>query len=187
MHDAGSAVVVECHVAQVRDLAPVPLRRAADWMPPIWWDRPVDRVLVVSGWLDVWCVGQAGHYVRLTWDGEVLCSRLGRVRVGDVGEAAREILRRIPRVEEFWFFLLPPPGAVGEWPGAHPLPPHTPCWEPRVGGRTLYLAATGRLIGWPTAPRFVPSLMLSVPVRRCAHDEYGSPGLPFSVFALFCT
>ena len=49
---------------------------------------------MVSGWLDVRCLGQAGHYVGLTWDGEVLCPRFGRVRVGDVGEAAREILRR---------------------------------------------------------------------------------------------
>ena len=80
----------------------------------------------------------------------MLCSRFGRVQVEDVEGAAREILRRIPRVEEFWFFLLPPPGAVGEWPGAHPLPPHTPCWEPGVGGCRLFLAATTKeMAHWP--------------------------------------
>ena len=82
---------------------------------------------MVSGWLDVRCWGQVGHYVGVTWNGEVLCPRFGRVRVGNLREAAREILRRIPCVEEFWFFLLPPPGAVGERPDTQPLPPHTPC------------------------------------------------------------
>ena len=81
--------MVERHVAPVWDLAPVPLRRAADWMPPIWWDRPVDRVLVVSGWLDVQCLGQAGHYAGLTWDGEVMCSLFGRVRACSGSEGAR--------------------------------------------------------------------------------------------------
>ena len=142
MSVAGSSALVERHVAPIWDQAPVPQRRAADWMPPIWWDRPADRVVVVSGWLDVRCLGQAGHFVGLTWDGEVLCPRFGRVRVGSVGEAAREISRRIPRVEEFWFFVLPPPGAIGDWPGAQPLPPNTPCWDPRVGARRLYLAAS---------------------------------------------
>ena len=148
MHDAGDAWVVECHVAPIWDLAPVPLRRASDWMPQLWWDRPAECLLVVSGWLDVQCLGQAGHFGGLTWDGEVLCPRLGRVRVVDVAGAAREILRRMPFVEEVWYFLLPPPGAVGEWPGAQPLPPHTPCWEPRVGGRRLFLAATTTAADW---------------------------------------
>ena len=57
MRDAGSAWVVERHVAPIWDLAPVPLRRESDWMPQLWWDRPVDRLLVVSGWLDVQCLG----------------------------------------------------------------------------------------------------------------------------------
>ena len=37
--------------------------------------QPVDRVLVVSGWFNVQRLGQAGHYVGPTLDGEVLCSR----------------------------------------------------------------------------------------------------------------
>ena len=82
MHVAGSARVVECHVPPIWDLPPVPLRRESDWMPQLWWDRPVDRLLVVSGPLDVQCLGQAGHFVRLIWQGEVLCSRFGRVQVG---------------------------------------------------------------------------------------------------------
>ena len=170
MSVAGSAALVERHVAPLWDQAPVPQRRAADWMPQIWWDRPADRVVVVSGWLDVQCLGQAGHFVGLTWDGEVLRPRFGRVRVGDVREAAQEILRRIPRVEEFWFFLLPPPGAVGDWPGAQPLPPHTPCWEPRVGGRRLYLAATTTAADWlahcTPVRGFVNAACPCPPVRR---------------------
>ena len=66
MRDAGSAWVVERHVAPICDLAPVPLRRECDWMPQLRWDRPVDRLLVVLGWLDVQCLGQAGHFVGLT-------------------------------------------------------------------------------------------------------------------------
>ena len=96
-------------------------------MPQLWWDTLVDPLLVVSGWLDVQCLGEEGHFVGLTWEGEVLCSRFGLVRVSDVEGAAREIRRRIPCVEEFSFFLLPPLGDVGEWPSANPLPPHTPC------------------------------------------------------------
>ena len=100
----------------------------------------------------------------------MLCSRFGRVRVGDVGEAAREILRRIPCVEEFWFFLLPPPGAVGEWPGAHPLPPHTPCWEPRVGGRRLFLAATTTAADW--LARRSPVCAFVDAACACPPDDY---------------
>ena len=103
---------------------------------------------MVSGWLDVRCLGQAGHFVGLTWAREVPCPRFGRVRVGDMREAAQEILRRIPRMEELWFFLLPPPGAVGDWPGTQPLPPHTPCWESRVAGRRLYPAASTTAADW---------------------------------------
>ena len=150
--------------------APVPQRRAADWMPQIWWDRPAKRVVVVSGWLDVRCLGHAGHFVGRTLDVEVLCPRFLLVRVGDVTEAAQEILRRIPRVEEFWNFLLPPPGAVGDWPGAQPLPPHTPCSEPCVGGRRLYLAATTTAADWlahrTLVRSFVDSACPCPPVRR---------------------
>ena len=120
MHFGGDAWVVEPHVAPIWDKAPVPLRRACDWMPQLWWDRPADRLSVVSGWLDVQCLGQAGHFVGVTWHGEVLCPHFGRVPVGDVEGAAQEILRRMPFVEEFWYFLLPPPGAVGEWPAPPP-------------------------------------------------------------------
>ena len=69
MRVAGIAAVVERRVARLRDRAPVPQRRAADWMPHIWWERPADRVLVVSRGLDVRCLGQARHFVGVTWDG----------------------------------------------------------------------------------------------------------------------
>ena len=101
MRFAGDAWVVERHVAPIWDQAPAPLRRASDWMPQLWWDRPADRLLVVLGWLDARFLGQAGHFVGITWSGEVLCPRFGRVMVGDVEGAAREILRRMPLVEEF--------------------------------------------------------------------------------------
>ena len=42
-----------------------------------------------------------------------------------------------------------------------------------------------RLIGWPTARLSVASLMLRVPVRQCAVDEYGSPD-SLSVCIFFC-
>ena len=155
MSVSGSVPMVERHIAPIWDLARVPQRHAADYMPQAWRDRPDDRVLLVSGWLDVRCLGEAGHFVGLTWDGEVMCPRFGRVRVGDVREAALEILRRIPHVEEFWYFLLPPPGAVGEWPGAQPLPPHTPCWDPRVGRRRLYLVASTAASDWRAHRRLV--------------------------------
>ena len=148
MSVSGNAPMVERHIAAIWDLAPVPQRHAADYMPQTWWDRPGDRVLLVSGWLDVRCLGQAGHFVGLTWDGEVMCPRFGRVRVGDVREAALEVLRWIPRVEEFWYFLLPPPGAVGDWPGAQPLPPSVPCWDQRVGRRRIYLVASTTASDW---------------------------------------
>jgi hypothetical protein len=166
MSMSGSAPLVERHIAPIWDLAPVPERHAADFMPQAWWDRPEDRVLMVSGWLDVRCLGQAGHFVGLTWDGEVMCPRFGRVRVGSVGEAAQEVLRRIPRVEEFWFFLLPPPGAVGEWPGAQPLPPHVPCWDQSVGRRRLFLAASTTASDW---------LIRRTPVRRFVDAECPCP------------
>ena len=170
MSVAGSAPLVERHIAPIWDLAPVPQRRAANWMPPIWWSRPGDRLVVVSGWLGVRCLGQAGHFVGLTWDGEVLCPRFGRVWVGSVGEAAREILRRIPRVEDFWFFVLPLPDAVGDWPGTQPLPPNTPCWDPRVGARRLYLAATTTAGNWlahrTPVQGFVDASCPCPPVRR---------------------
>ena len=117
-------------------------------MPQLSWDTPADRLLVVSGWLDVQCLGQAGHFVGVTWDGEVLCPRFGCVLVGDVEGAAQDILRRITFVEELWHFLLPPPGAVGEWPRAHPLPPYTPSWAPEVGGRRIFLAASAAAADW---------------------------------------
>ena len=148
MSVAGDALVVARHVAPIWDLPPVPLRRAFDGMPELWWDKAADRLLVVSGWLDVQCLGQAGCFVGVTWGGEVLCPRFGRVLVGDVEGAAHEIVRRMPFPQEFWYFLLPPPGALAEWPGAQPLPPHTPCWEPRVGARRLFLAATTTAADW---------------------------------------
>ena len=147
MRDAGSAWVVERHVARFGTLPPLPCGVSLTGTQ-LWWDGLVDRLPVVSGWSDVPCLGRAGHFVGLTWEGEVLCSLFGRVRVGNVGEAAREILQWIPRVEEFWFFLLPLLCAVGERPGAHPVPPHTPCWEPRVAGRRLFPAATTTAADW---------------------------------------
>ena len=92
-------------------------------MPQLWWDRPANRLLVVSGRLDDRLLGQAGHFVRVAWSGEVLCPRFGRLVVGDVEGAAREILRKMPLVEEGWYFLMPPLGSEGEWQGMQPLPP----------------------------------------------------------------
>ena len=122
---------------------------------------------MVSGWLDVRFSGQARHFVRVTWDGEVRL-RFGRVIVGDVEGPAREILRRMPLVEEFWYFLLPPPGAGGEWPGIQPLPPGTPCWAPEVGRRRLFLAASTAAADW-VAHR--------TPVRAFVGGSCGCPPL----------
>ena len=79
----------------------------------------------------------------------MLCPRFGQVVIEDVEGAAREILRRMPLLEEFWYFLLPPQGAEGQWQGAHPLPPSTPCWAWEVGRCSLFLAASTAATEWP--------------------------------------
>ena len=114
-----------------------------------------------------------------------MLSFLGVCGLGMCGGTARVIPRRIPYVKEFWFFLLPQPGAVGDWPGAQPLPLHTPCWEPRVGGRRVYLAATTTAADWLAHRTPVHAFLdAGVPVRQRVNDVYGSLGLPF-VFLLF--
>ena len=119
--------VVERHVATIWHQAPVPLRRTSDWMLQMSWDSLVDCLLVVSGWLDVRFLGQAGHFVGVTWSAEVRCPRFVCVMVDHVEGATRKILRKMPFVEEFRYFLMPRLGAEGEWPSVQPLPPGTPC------------------------------------------------------------
>ena len=58
-----------------------------------------------AGWhATKWEQRQAGRFVGVAWSGVVLCPQFGEVVIGDVEGAVREILRRMPLLEEFWFF-----------------------------------------------------------------------------------
>ena len=156
---AGCSWVVQRHIAPIWDQALVPLRSASDGRPQLWWDRPADRLLAVSGWLDDRFLGQAGHFMGVAWSGVVLCPRFGQVVVGDVEGAPREILRQMPLEEEFSYFLLPPQGAEGEWQGAQPLPPSSPCCAWEVGRRRLFLAASTAAADWAAHRTPVPAFV----------------------------
>ena len=81
----------------------------------------------------------------------------GQVVVGDVEGAEREILRMMPLIEEFWYFLLVLQGGEGEWQGAQPLPPSSACSAWGWGGTPFsWRPARRPLNGRPTAPLCVP-------------------------------
>ena len=149
-------------------------------MPQLWWDRPADRLLVVSGWLDDRFLGQAGHFVGDAWSGVVLCPRSGRWWLGmwrgrrerscagcrswrNSGTffCRRKALRASGKVRSFCPRV--PPAGCGRWGGA----------------ALTWRLARWPLIGRPTAPRCVPLWMECVPVRCCTPSVHVVLAHPF--------
>ena len=100
----GSVDTMSVWVAALWDCAPVPLRRGASWVPSAWTERPEDRVILFSGWLEGVSAGEGGHWMGLAWDGRVLCSRFGPERAEDIRGAALEVLRRVRMCSRLGFW-----------------------------------------------------------------------------------
>ena len=92
-------------------------------------------------------VGEKGHFVALAWDGTLVSSSFGELSVHSVEGAVEGVVCRTPDVQEVWyFFLLPPEGAVGEWESERELTLDLPCWDWRIGRRRLYPVVEMRVV-----------------------------------------
>ena len=85
-------------------------------------------------------------------------------------------------MEEFWYFLLPPLRAEGEWPLN--LCPRALLARRRRRDGAAFSQQLARqlLIGWPTVPPCVLFGMARVPVHHYILDVYGGLDLPISFF-----
>ena len=71
--------------------------------------EPSRRLLLVEGWLPNVVGVVVGHTVGVTTDAHVFCTRFGHFLSGyGAEEIADELIRRLQRVWQVWYLVLPP-------------------------------------------------------------------------------
>ena len=85
---------------------------------PGWDEAPLRRLILVEGYVAGVVSAGPGHMVGLKCRGHFFCSRMGNtLQARDVYTATYIVLRRVGRVWQVWYILLPGQHVVGTRPG----------------------------------------------------------------------
>ena len=113
-----------------------------------WAGEPTRRLLLVEGWVPNVVGAAVGHTVGVTANGHVFCTRFGHFWSGYAAEEIADVLiRRLQRVWQVWYLVLPPQDLVGTRPrvlGADGFP----VWHWRVGEERLWRVVVAALEDW---------------------------------------
>ena len=113
-----------------------------------WAREPSRRLLLVEGWLPNVVGAAFGHTVGVTANGHVFCTTFGHFWSGYGAEEIADVLiRRLQRVWQVWYLVLPPQDLVGTRPrvlGADGFP----VWHWRVGEERLWTVVVAALEDW---------------------------------------
>ena len=125
----------------------VQARQGCTWLPG-WDESPLQRLIIVEGYVPGVISAGQGHMVGVNCRGHVFCSRMGNsMQDRDLYATTDVVLGRLGRVWQVWYVLLSGPHVAGTRPrvigGAG-----FPSWHWRVGEERLWRVVHTVLTDW---------------------------------------